>query len=155
MHKSDASSKAAPTPPDVEAQVAAGQKVRIPITLTGIDTDGDDVQLFGLGNKAPTLGRIARWAPTTWSMRRMRIRPAPTRSPTPWRIGPVSATAQVRVGVFQSDADSGVYASDDEITLRPNTAATVPVAQNDISGDNTDLTVAKDVESQGLDGVSR
>ena len=59
----------------------------------------------------------------------------------------------MRVGVFKSGADSGVYARDDEITLRPNTAATVPVAQNDISGDNTDLTVAKDVESQGIGGI--
>ena len=59
VHKSDAASKAAPTPHDAEAQVAAGQKVRIPITLTGIDTDGDDDQLLGLGNKAPTLGRIS------------------------------------------------------------------------------------------------
>lgn len=56
VHKSDAASKAAPTPHDAEAQVAAGQKVRIPITLTGIDTDGDDDQLLGLGNKHP------RWA---------------------------------------------------------------------------------------------
>ncbi len=29
----------------------------------------------------------------------------------------------------------------------------MPVAQNDISGDNTDLTVAKDVESQGIGGI--
>ena len=64
------------------------------------------------------------------------------------------AQAQIRVGVFQGSSDSGVYARDDEITLRPNTAATVPVAQNDISGDNTNLTVDKHVEVQGLDGVS-
>lgn len=38
--------------------MASGQKVRIPITLTGIDVDGDDDQLLGLGNKAPQLGRI-------------------------------------------------------------------------------------------------
>ena len=154
VHQKDASNKAAPTPSDVEAQVAAGQKVQIPITLTGIDADGDDVQLLGLGNKAPKLGRISEvgatylvyeayadssgtdtfsYAVEDWTGQR--------------------ATAQVRVGVFKSGADSGVYARDDEITLRPNTAATVPVAQNDISGDNTDLTVAKDVESQGIGGI--
>lgn len=134
--------------------MAAGQKVQIPITLTGIDADGDDVQLLGLGNKAPKLGRISEvgatylvyeayadssgtdtfsYAVEDWTGQR--------------------ATAQVRVGVFKSGADSGVYARDDEITLRPNTAATVPVAQNDISGDNTDLTVSKDVESQGIGGI--
>ena len=155
VHEKDASNKAAPTPADVEAQVAAGQKVQIPVTLTGIDPDGDDVQLLGLGNKAPKLGRITEvgatylvyeayadstgtdtfsYAVEDWTGQR--------------------ATAQIRVGVFSSGADSGVYARDDEITLRPNTATTVPVAQNDISGDSTDLTVGKHVESQGISGIS-
>ena len=155
VHEKDASNKAAPTPSDVEAQVAAGQKVRIPITLTGIDPDGDDVQLLGLGNKAPKLGRITEvgatylvyeayadssgtdtfsYAVEDWTGQR--------------------ATAQVRVGVFSSGTDSGVYARDDEITLRPNKATTVPVAQNDISGDSTNLTVADHVESQGIAGIT-
>lgn len=154
VHRKDPSNKAAPTPSDVEAQVAAGRKVRIPITLTGIDPDGDDVQLLGLGNKAPKLGRITEvgatylvyeayadssgtdafsYAVEDWTGQR--------------------ATAQIRVGVFKSGNDSGVYARDDEITLRPNIAATVPVSQNDISGDNTDLTVSRDVQSQGIDDV--
>ncbi|WP_422614346.1 Ig-like domain-containing protein [Bifidobacterium thermophilum] len=155
VHEKDASNKAAPTPSDVEAQVAAGQKVRIPVTLTGIDPDGDDVQLLGLGNKAPKLGRITEvgatylvyeayadssgtdtfsYAVEDWTGQR--------------------ATAQVRVGVFSSGTDSGVYARDDEVTLRPDTATTVPVAQNDISGDSTDLTVADHVESQGIAGIT-
>ncbi|MFC2618446.1 MAG: Ig-like domain-containing protein [Bifidobacterium dentium] len=154
VHQKDASNKSAPTPSDVDAQVAAGRKVRIPITLTGIDADGDDDQLLGLGNKAPQLGRITEvgatylvyeayadssgtdtfsYAVEDWTGQR--------------------AQAQIRVGVFKSGTDSGVYARDDEITLRPNTAATVPVAQNDISGDNTNLTVERNVESQGIDGV--
>lgn len=155
VHEKDASNKAAPTPSDVEAQVAAGQKVQIPITLTGIDPDGDDVQLLGLGNKAPALGRITEvgatylvyeaysdssgtdtfsYAVEDWTGQR--------------------ATAQIRVGVFKSGNDSGVYARDDEIMLRPNIAATVPVSQNDISGDNTNLTVSKDVQSQGINGIT-
>ena len=154
VHQKDASNKSAPTPSDVDAQVAAGRKVRIPITLTGIDADGDDDQLLGLGNKAPQLGRITEvgatylvyeayadssgtdtfsYAVEDWTGQR--------------------AQAQICVGVFKSGTDSGVYARDDEITLRPNTAATVPVAQNDISGDNTNLTVERNVESQGIDGV--
>ncbi len=155
VHRKDAADKAAPTPSDVEAQVAAGRKVQIPIALTGIDPDGDDVQLLGLGNKAPKLGRITKvgatylvyeayadssgtdtfsYAVEDWTGQR--------------------ATAQIRVGVFSSGSDSGVYARDDEITLRPNTATTVPVAQNDICGDNTDLTVAEHVESQGINGIT-
>lgn len=154
VHQKDASNKAAPTPSDVEAQVAAGQKVQIPITLTGIDADGDDVQLLGLGNKAPKLGRISEVG-ATYLMYEAYADSSGTDTFSyaveDWTGQ--RATAQVRVGVFKSGADSGVYARDDEITLRPNTAATVPVAQNDISGDNTDLTVAKDVESQGIGGI--
>ena len=154
VHQKDASNKAAPTPSDVEAQVAAGQKVQIPITLTGIDPDGDDVQLLGLGNKAPTLGRITEVG-ATYLVYEAYADSAGTDTFSyaveDWTGQ--RATAQIRVGVFKSGNDSGVYARDDEITLRPNIAATVPVSQNDISGDNTDLTVSRDVQSQGIDGV--
>ena len=155
VHQKDSSNKAAPTPSDVEAQVAAGQKVQIPITLTGIDPDGDDVQLLGLGNKAPKLGRITEVGATY-----LVYEAYPDSSGTDTFSYAVEdwtgqrATAQIRVGVFQSGNDSGVYARDDEITLRPGIAATVPVSQNDISGDNTNLTVSKDVQSQGINDVS-
>ncbi|MBW3081424.1 Ig-like domain-containing protein [Bifidobacterium saguinibicoloris] len=154
VHERNAEGKAAPTPHDTEAQVAAGQKVRIPITLTGIDVDGDDDQLLGLGNKAPQLGRITEvganymvyeayadssgtdtfsYAVEDWTGQR--------------------AQAQIRVGVFQGASDSGVYARDDSVTLRPDTAATVPVTLNDISGDNTDLKVDGKLETQGISGA--
>ena len=155
VHQKDAENKAAPTPSDVEAQVAAGQKVQIPITLTGIDSDGDDVQLLGLGNKAPTLGRISEVG-ATYLVYEAYADSAGTDTFSyaveDW-TGQRSQ-AQIRVGVFKSGTDSGVYARDDEITLRPNTAATVPVAQNDISGDSTDLTVSEDIESQDISNVT-
>lgn len=155
VHQKDASNKAAPTPSDVEAQVAAGQKVQIPITLTGIDADGDDVQLLGLGNKAPTLGRISEVGATYLVYEAY----ADSTGTDTFSYAVEDWTgqrsqAQIRVGVFTSGTDSGVYARDDEITLRPNTAATVPVAQNDISGDNTDLAVSENVESQDISNVT-
>ncbi|WEV70135.1 Ig-like domain-containing protein [Bifidobacterium sp. ESL0775] len=155
VHAKDANNKPAPTPQDTQAQVAAGQKVRIPITLTGIDNDGDDDTLLGLGDKSPKMGRIDEvganymvyeayndssgtdtfsYAVEDWTGQR--------------------AQAQIRVGVYKGASDSGVYARDDQVTLRPNTAANVPVAQNDISGDNTDLTVNKNLQMQGISGAS-
>jgi large repetitive protein len=154
VHAKDADNKPAPTPQDTQAQVAAGQKVRIPITLTGIDADGDDDTLLGLGDKSPKMGRIDEvganylvyeaysdssgtdtfaYAVEDWTGQR--------------------AQAQIRVGVYKGASDSGVYARDDQVTLRPNTEATVPVAQNDISGDNTDLTIDSTLQTQGINGA--
>lgn len=155
VHEKDADNKASPTPNDTQAQVAAGQKVRIPITLTGIDTDGDDDTLLGLGDKSPKLGRINEvganymvyeayadssgtdtfsYAVEDWTGQR--------------------AQAQIRVGVYKGTSDSGVYARDDQVTLRPNTEANVPVAQNDISGNNTDLVVQQNLQTQGINGAT-
>ena len=123
--------------------------------MTGIDADGDDVQLLGLGNKAPTLGRISEVGATYLVYEAY----ADSTGTDTFSYAVEDWTgqrsqAQIRVGVFTSGTDSGVYARDDEITLRPNTAATVPVAQNDISGDNTDLAVSENVESQDISNVT-
>lgn len=154
VHAQNADNKAAPKPKDVQAQVPAGKTVRIPITLTGIDADGDDDILLGLGNTAPKLGRITEvgadylvyqayadssgtdtfsYAVEDWTGQRTQ--------------------AQVKVGVFKANSDAGVYARDDKITLRPNTAASVPVTQNDISGDNSPLTVDSRLQMQGIGGA--
>lgn len=155
VHASNAESKAPPTPHNTEAQVAAGHKVRITITLTGIDADGDDDQLLGLGNKAPSLGRISEIGSDY-----LVYEAYPDSSGTDTFSYAVEdwtgqrAQAQIRVGVFQGASDSEVYARDDSITLRPNTTATVPVAQNDISGDNTDLTVDQTIQAQGVSNAT-
>lgn len=155
VHRRDADNKPAPTPGDVQAQVAAGGKVRIPIPLTGIDADGDDVTLLGLGNITPGLGRIIEvgadhmtyeayadssgtdtfsYAVEDWTGQR--------------------AQARIRVGVFKAGADPGVYARDDAVTLRPGTAATVPVTINDICGDDAEPVVRDDLETQGIADAS-
>lgn len=154
VHQRDAKTKAKPQPAQVEAQVVAGQKVKISITLIGIDRDGDDVSLLGLGNTAPKLGRIDevgadyliyeaypdsvgtdtfQYAVEDWSGQR--------------------TTAEARVGILASSSDNGVYARDDSITMRPGRAVDVPVTQNDISEDGKDLSIGTSVESADIDGV--
>ncbi len=155
VHGSDSATKAAPAPRNVEAQVAAGQKVKIPVTLTGIDADGDVDMLLGLGNTAPSLGRITEvgadhllyeaytdssgtdsfsYAVEDWTGQR--------------------AQAQIRVGVFRNGSNSGVFARNDEIVLRPNTAATVPVTRNDVSEDGSDLVLDATLEVRGITGAT-
>ncbi|KAA8828846.1 fibronectin type III domain-containing protein [Bifidobacterium tissieri] len=155
VHASDAEGKSAPTPADVTAQVAAGDKVRIPIDLTGIDVDGDGDTLNGLGNTVPSLGRVTEvgadyliyeayadssgtdtftYAVEDWTGQR--------------------AQAQIRVGVFRGGSDSGVFARDDTIAVRPGTKVDVPVLLNDISGDDENLTLDKQLSVQGLDSAT-
>ncbi|RSX51988.1 ATPase AAA [Bifidobacterium callimiconis] len=154
VHASDAAGKPAPTPADVTAQVAAGDKVRIPIDLTGIDVDGDGDTLSGLGNTVPSLGRVTEvgadyliyeayadssgtdtftYAVEDWTGQR--------------------AQAQIRVGVFRGGSDSGVFARDDTIAVRPGTKVDVPVLLNDISGDDESLTLDSQLTTQGLDSA--
>ena len=64
------------------------------------------------------------------------------------------AQASVRVGIFQSGANSTVYARDDTITLRPNTTTTVPVLINDVASDDSELTVSDHLELQGISEAS-
>ena len=154
VHAADMEHKAAPIPLTVESQVAAGRTVRIPITLTGIDTDGDDIQLLGLGNQAPSLGRVNEvgadylvyeayadshgtdeftYALEDWTGQR--------------------AQGRIRVGIVRNAPHMGVIARDDAITLRPGTTATVQVTDNDLAGGDGVLTLSEHLESQHVDNA--
>ncbi|KFI66127.1 Ig-like domain-containing protein [Bifidobacterium cuniculi] len=154
VHKADAANKTPPTPGEAEAQVAAGQKIRVPITLRGIDRDGDDVQLTGLGKQAPELGRI-----TEVGADYLIYEAYPDSSGTDVFDYAVEdwtgqrAQGTVRVGIFADGASSNVYARDDEITLRTDTSTTVPVLLNDVSSDDSELEIDPKVEAQGLKDV--
>lgn len=153
VHAADADHKPAPRPQPVEAQVAAGGTVVIPIGLEGVDPDGDDVTLLGLGNRAPRFGRIVEvnadsltyeaypdstgtdefdYAVEDWTGQR--------------------AQAKVRVGVVGRRERTGVHARDDEVILRPGTDASVNVTVNDIA--DGELTVDPAVQAQGVADAS-
>lgn len=153
VHEADAEAKAAPRPRDVDAQAAAGSRVRIAIPLNGIDPDGDDVTLTGLGNDAPRLGRV-----TAVDATGLTYEAYPDASGTDrftyavedWTGGRAQAT--VRVGIVAAPPSIGVHARDDAVTLRPGTAADVEVAANDLSRADTALTVVEAVWA-GADGT--
>lgn len=154
VRQSDERTKAAPAPRDVTAQVAAGATVRIPITLTGIDPDGDDVILSGLGNTTAQLGRV-----TDIDASGLVYEAYPDSQGTDTFTYAVEdwtgqrAQATIRVGVLRTQVASAVHARDDAITLRPGTRASVPVTGNDISQDGTPLRLMDHVEAQGVDDV--
>ncbi|MBW3091611.1 AAA family ATPase [Bifidobacterium sp. 82T10] len=154
VHEADADRKPAPTPQHVDAHVAAGHATRITIPLSGIDADGDDVVLLGLGNATPSLGRITEvgadylayeaypdsvgtdtfsYAVEDWTGQR--------------------AQATVRVGIFLGNAQAGVMARDDEIRLRPGTSASVPVTANDIATHGSQLAIDGNPDVRNVDDV--
>ena len=56
----------APAPPDLEARVVAGGQVTIPVPTSGVDPDGDSVQVQGLalpdsGDPQPRLGAVVAY----------------------------------------------------------------------------------------------
>ncbi|MBM6699677.1 fibronectin type III domain-containing protein [Bifidobacterium pullorum subsp. saeculare] len=155
VHRSEARGKPAPTPRPAEARAAAGGTVRIPIELSGIDRDGDDVQLLGLGDVAPKLGRIVEvgadhlvyeayadsqgtdtfsYAVEDWTGQR--------------------AQASVRVGVFRARAVQPPVTRDDTVVARPGATVVAPVLLNDESADGSELALAGIESSQGVSGVA-
>lgn len=155
VHERDATGKRAPSPRGVEARAAAGSTVRIPIPLEGIDPDGDDLQLLGLGNASPRLGRIVAveadalvyeafpdskgtdvfsYAVEDWSGRR--------------------AQARVAVGIVPRSRTTGVVARDDRMTIRPGVEVTAPVTDNDLTGGQGEPWVLGEFETEGIDSRS-
>ncbi len=151
VHADNQRDKPAPTPGDVQAQVAAGAKVRIPITLTGIDPDGDCDTLSGLGNQAPKLGRITQVGADYMvyeSYADSRGTDDFTYAVEDW-VGQ-RAQGHIRIGVFRGPTGGNVFSRDDHVTLRPGTAVDVPVLANDISGDDTVLDLDPHLEATGV-----
>lgn len=151
VHTGDAANKAAPRPRDCQAHAAAGTTVRIPIDLTGIDQDGDDVQLLGLGDQAPRLGRIIEVDATGFryeAYAQSHGTDVFTYAVEDWTGRRAQGT--IRVGVFPSAQLLPPIARDDAVTLRPGAHATVPVLLNDESCDGSALTLNSTVTAQGL-----
>lgn len=152
VHARDAAHKAPPNPRDVEAQVAAGSKVRIPIPLTSIDRDGDGIGLLGLDKAAPALGRISEVGADYFVYEAY----ADSRGTDTFRYAVEDWTgqkagAQIRVGIVEPAQGAGILARDDEIAMRPGRAVEVPVLLNDISEDGQPLHVDDALEVTGID----
>ncbi|MBT1161534.1 AAA family ATPase [Bifidobacterium sp. SO1] len=155
VHARQAESKSDPEPKPLHAQAFAGQTVRIDVPLNGIDEDGDDVMLLGLGSEHPRLGRIIAvganhleyeayadshgtdtftYAVEDWSGRRVQ--------------------ADVNIAVVSAQRQTSIMARNDTVTLRPNTRASIQVTTNDLSTDGTSFALDDAVEGQRLFDVT-
>ncbi|ALE05214.1 hypothetical protein AL755_06530 [Arthrobacter sp. ERGS1:01] len=132
-----------PAPKSLTGRVIAGDQVKIPVPLNGIDPEGDSVELVGI-DKAPTLGTAetgngyifytAGGSSTGTDSFTYRVRD---------RLG-AEATGRVEVGVAPPlDINHPPVTEDDFITIRPGRKVALDVALNDSDPDGGRLGVVK------------
>ena len=137
----DSDSNEAPRPRTLNAWTNAGQAVTIPVTLSGIDPDGDSVTLVGV-DSSPTQGVAT--ASATW------IDYTPNRGAVGTdtftytvedRKG-ARASARVRVAISPSPAtNQNPVAVPDTVQARPDRVLNINVLSNDVDPDGDTLSL--------------
>ena len=133
-----------PRPRDISAWAAAGQTTRIPVTLDGIDPDGDSVSLTGL-DSSPQQGSAT--AQSTWIDYTPNQNASGTDSFTYTVTDRQRARVSARVRVAISAAPSlnqNPVAVPDTVLTRPDRMVTVNVLSNDVDPDGDPLTLEED-----------
>ncbi|MDR1442316.1 MAG: fibronectin type III domain-containing protein [Bifidobacteriaceae bacterium] len=134
--------KEPPTPRELSGRVIEGEAVRVPVPLTGIDSDGDGVLLQGLAS-APEKGRI-----TAVGADFLEYEALPGEQGTDtftyavedW-VG-LRSTAVIRIGIGPAEADEvNVLARDDQATVRPGLALAADVLANDLETNGSPLSL--------------
>lgn len=138
----DAANNAAPVPQTVIARVLSGERVRISIPLSGIDPDGDSVQLVGQASN-PDKGSVVG-AGEDWFDYEAGAYSTGTDSFGYTVIDALGsqATGTVRIGVSgKLDGSRVPIAVADELVTRPDRTVAVQVLANDSDPDGGTLTV--------------
>ncbi|WP_308468274.1 Ig-like domain-containing protein [Rathayibacter soli] len=146
----DAASNNPPVPKTVTARVLAGESVRIPIPLNGIDPDGDSVKLVGQESN-PAKGAVTAIGPDWIDYTAGDY----STGLDTFSYGVVDAlgahaSGTVRIGI--AAAPSGArnpVAVEDEVTVRPGRTVSVQVLANDSDPDNSPLTITKVTPTTG------
>jgi hypothetical protein len=146
VREADATANAAPVPQQVTARVIAGETVRIPIPLSGIDPDGDSVQFLGV-DSVPDKGTVSD-SGSDWIEYTAGDYSTGTddfRYSVVDRLG-ARASGTIRVGVSaRLDGARNPVATPDEVLVRPGKTVLVRVLGNDSDPDGGALSVT-DVE---------
>lgn len=137
----DAGTNSPPRAKPVTARVIAGNTVRIPIPLDGIDPDGDSVELVGIASN-PTRGTVSvgdTWL--TYSAYDQSTGRDTFTYTVRDRLG-AEAQSTVTVGVaapgFENQAP---YAVKDTVTVKPGRKVAVPVTVNDSDPDGDEIAI--------------
>ncbi|MFM9876437.1 MAG: Ig-like domain-containing protein [Rhodoglobus sp.] len=142
VREEDVATNNAPVPSTVTARVLAGETVRITIPLTGIDPDGDSVQLLGQSSN-PEKGAVIDTQSDT-IVYQAGDYSAGTDTFTYAVIDSLGArsTGTVRVGISPRLAGArNPVAIVDEVTVRPGVTVSVQVLANDSDPDGSPMTI--------------
>lgn len=150
VRAADAETNTPPVPSTVTARVLAGDTVRIPIPLGGVDPDGDSVQLLGQESNPERGSVTARGA--DWLEYVSGEYSAGTDE---FRYEVVDALGEravgtVRVGIApRLDGARQPIAVEDHVLVRPGRTISVRVLENDSDPDGSGLSLERVVVTQG------
>lgn len=138
----DAAHDQAPAPAPITKSVVAGDQITITVPWTGVDPDGDSVNVTGIAS-APQLGRIMATGPTT-----ITYQAYPLAAGTDTfsyevsdRFG-LSGTATIRIGVVPPGDPQPPVAVDDDVTAAPGATVHVDVLANDLTAPDDPISIA-------------
>lgn len=142
VREEDVATNNAPVPATVTARVIAGETVRISIPLSGIDPDGDSVQLLGQASN-PDKGAVVS-TESDAIVYQSGDYSAGTDTFTYTVIDSLGAraTGTVRVGISgRLEGARNPVAIVDEVTVRPGVTVSVRVLDNDSDPDGSPLSI--------------
>ncbi|MDO5661903.1 MAG: Ig-like domain-containing protein [Brachybacterium sp.] len=135
-----------PRPEDLEARTVSGRTIRIPVPTSGIDPDGDSVQLMGVSGSGPSQGSVGKdsggwieYTPHTGSTGtdRFTYQVMDARG----AIG----TGEVIVGIAPAPrSNQPPVAVDDELTVRPERQVDIRPLENDSDPEGAPLSIDRD-----------
>jgi large repetitive protein len=135
-----------PVPVRITSRVFAGERVRIELPLSGIDPDGDSVQLLGL-ETSPDKGAVTEVG-SNYVVYEAGVYSSGTDTFTYSLIDGLGARASgiVRVGISQPlDGARNPVATSDEVRVRPGATVFLQVLANDSDPDGRPLRVVSAV----------
>jgi hypothetical protein len=153
VREPDAATNNPPVPATVTARVLAGETVRVTVPLTGIDPDGDSVQLLGQATN-PEKGAVVAVESDTIVYRAGEYSAGTdTFAYTVVDALGARATGTVRVGISpRLDGARNPVATLDEVRVRPGLTVSVQVLVNDSDPDGSPLRV---ISAEPNDEVTR
>ncbi|NEN07403.1 tandem-95 repeat protein [Diaminobutyricibacter tongyongensis] len=144
VRERDAATNNPPVPKTATARVLSGDTVRITIPLSGIDPDGDSVQLIGQETN-PQKGAVIASGPD-WMDYQAGEYSAGTDTFTYAVVDALGAraTGVIRVGIApRIDGARNPVAVEDDVTVRPGKTLSIQVLANDSDPDGSPLSITK------------